>query len=158
MAELRAAAAPVSFILVSHFLEELERTCDRAIVLRNGEVAGVIPSRPVAVGDVASMMAGGRAREEGSKPRPARLSTTPILGVSGVVVDDGAPVSFEAYPGEVIGLAGLVGSGRTEVLRAIGLGRVVSGARSPSTAYRSSTRATPFGQAFSCFPKIARRA
>ena len=122
-----------SFILVSHFLDELEQHCDRAVVLRNGQVAGEIAERPVQARVLARIMARDRVMERGDTEMPEaaetgsvaieRAAAQPVvLEVSGLRALGSSPVDLQLRRGEVIGLAGLVGSGRTELLRAIALG------------------------------------
>lgn len=128
-----------SFILVSHFLEELEEHCDRAVILRNGRVSGEIASRPVSAVVLSRMMAreriaGGHVIATGQPLAPvdAALSQNdgPALQVRGVLptgARSGKGFDLEVQPGEIVGIAGLVGSGRTEILRAIALGRRTGG-------------------------------
>jgi ribose transport system ATP-binding protein len=121
------AAEGTTVLYVSHFLEEVQRIASRYTVLRDG--------RTVATGDVAgtpaatilSAMAG---RELGEAlPRTPRTAGEVVVSCKELA---GArlPVdaTFELRRGEVLGLAGLIGAGRTELLRAIfGLDRVRSG-------------------------------
>jgi ABC-type sugar transport system ATPase subunit len=126
--EMRRAAHPVSFILVSHFLEELEAHCDRAVILRNGAVVAELPPGEVTVSSLARLMRGGVEHARTSSPhvrdRTTALSGSPLLSVRGLRFGDGTPIEFDVHPGEILGLAGLVGSGRTEILEAIALGRL----------------------------------
>ncbi|NLE66903.1 MAG: sugar ABC transporter ATP-binding protein [Lentisphaerae bacterium] len=117
----------VAIVYISHFLEEIMQVADRFTVLRDGET--------VASGDVAEtpiprmveLMVGRKLAE--MFPRVPHSVGEPRLVVRGL---DRHPalnrVSFEARAGEILGIAGLVGSGRTELLRAIfGLDPVHSG-------------------------------
>lgn len=123
-----------SFILVSHFLDELEQHCDRAVVLRNGLVAGEITERPVSARALARMMARDQVAERGEVDLPdaatgadgptvAPSDQPVVLELSGLCALGAPPVDLQLRRGEVVGLAGLVGSGRTELLRAVALGR-----------------------------------
>jgi ABC-type sugar transport system ATPase subunit len=125
---LANAAEPISFILVSHFLDELEEHCDRAIVLRNGAVVGELSVGEVTAPSLARLMRGGGGVTSSVSPVTRRTSArrsdaSPILEVRGLRVDGAGPIDLEIRPGEILGLAGLVGSGRTEILSAIALGR-----------------------------------
>lgn len=128
---LAAAPTPTSFILVSHFLDELEQNCERAVVLRNGEVVGELDRDELTAANLARMMRGteveaGRpaySAEAASRGRMSSKREAPILTVRDLSIRDRAPVSLEVRPGDIVGLAGLVGSGRTSLLRAIALGR-----------------------------------
>jgi ABC-type sugar transport system ATPase subunit len=125
--DLRGAAQPSSFIIVSHFLEELAHHCDRAVVLKNGEVAGELKTGEVQVAPLARLMRGAEGapvpvKREQLASRPAQ-AMKPILRVRDLQIGSADPISFDLRPGEILGLAGLVGSGRTSILRAIALGR-----------------------------------
>ena len=116
-----------SVIWIGHFLEEIQRVADRWTVLRDGstvgtgDVAGTDPSTWV------TLMAG-RAVEEFFPPREAAPGETllELDGLAGVPMPDSASLALRR--GEILGLAGLVGAGRTELLRALfGLDAVRSG-------------------------------
>jgi ribose transport system ATP-binding protein len=125
--DLRSRTEPASFIIVSHFLEELERHCDRAVVLKNGAVVGELAPGSVKVAPLARLMRGGDGPEAPSPFRQVAKrhanDVDPVMSVRGLRIGDGEPIDFDLRPGEILGLAGLVGSGRTSILRAIGLGR-----------------------------------
>jgi ribose transport system ATP-binding protein len=111
-------AEGVAIIYVSHRLEEIAAIADRATVMRDGQVVATVPVAETPRAALVTMMVG---RDLANLPRPAyrqpgeialrvdRLTAPPRL------VD----VSLAAYRGQVLGIAGLVGSGRTELLRAI---------------------------------------
>jgi ABC-type sugar transport system ATPase subunit len=123
--ELRTAPEPASFILVSHFLEELEANCDRAVVLRNGSAVAELGEGQVTASTLARLMRGDSTatRKPQTRARVPALSTTPLLTVTGLRFGGGEPLDLDVRPGEIVGLAGLVGSGRTEILEGIALGR-----------------------------------
>jgi ABC-type sugar transport system ATPase subunit len=105
-------------VFVSHRLNEVRAICDRVVVLRDGKNAGVLPISDASDDRLITMMVG-RSIDNLYPKRP----TTPgdvVLEVQGLtrsgVIED---ISFHIRAGEVVGLAGLVGSGRTEVARAI---------------------------------------
>ena len=103
-------------VYVSHRLEEIAAVCDRVAVLRDGRNVGGAATAAINRGDLIRMMVGRELVEEFP-----RRTTTP--GDVRLVVEDlaRAPavrgVSFTARGGEILALTGLVGSGRTEVLR-----------------------------------------
>jgi rhamnose transport system ATP-binding protein len=123
---LTNAAEPISFIVVSHFLEELEEHCDRAVVLRNGAVVGELANGDVTASRLARLMRGGEGATaaSGTTRRAAarRSDAAPTLEVRGLRVSGSTPIDLQVRPGEILGLAGLVGSGRTGILSAIALG------------------------------------
>jgi len=121
------AARGIAVLYVSHFLEEVEQLCDRYTVLRDGtfvasgEIAGTTRS------ELVELMAG-RAVSE-LFPRSARSAGDPVLELH-EIAGEKLPLSasLELRRGEVVGIAGLLGSGRSELLRAIfGLDPVVRG-------------------------------
>lgn len=117
----------LSVIYISHFLEEIEEICDRFTVLRDGRVSGsgAVAGTPRA--ELIRMMVGRQIEEV--FPRTKRERGTPILRISSL---SGRKIpraaTFELHRGEILGLAGLIGAGRTESLRAIfGLDPIASG-------------------------------
>ena len=125
MGVLRSSGKAVLFI--SHFLDEVRRVADVATVLRDGRQVGVHPARELSDDEIVRLMVG-RSIEE-LYPRSARAPGDVALvvhGLTGVVKPENA--TLELRKGEVLGVAGLNGAGRTELLRLIfGLDRVVSG-------------------------------
>jgi simple sugar transport system ATP-binding protein len=117
----RIAASGVAVVYVSHRLDEIRRIARTATVMRNGEVVGTVDMATTSTEDAVAMMLGS-AYGAAVRPRARAVHRdgTPLLSVSGLSVPPKvADVSFDLYPGEILGLAGLMGSGRTEVLRAI---------------------------------------
>lgn len=119
----------VAIGFVSHKLEEVFDICDRVTVLRDGRNA--CDSAELAVlnrGDVVQMMIGRAERITKRAPRP-KTHTTPYLELRGYASALGhRDISLTVRPGEIVGLYGLVGAGRSELARAIlGLSRQVAG-------------------------------
>jgi len=114
-------------VFISHFLEEVERVADRYTVLRDGQTVGrgIIGERPMA--EVVELMVGQAVDD--LFPRSKRDRGDVALSLSGVAGrDNPQAASLELHRGEVLGIAGLVGAGRTELLRAIfGLDPVTAG-------------------------------
>src|SRR5438874_252065 len=111
----------IGIIYISHRMEEVLRLADRITVLRDGRYIGDLNRADATHDKIVAMMVG-RAfstRFPDRAPRQADQAP-PILAVQNLVVP-GAPVgvSFEARRGEIIGFAGLVGSGRTELMQVI---------------------------------------
>ncbi|WP_308208102.1 ATP-binding cassette domain-containing protein [Actinomadura madurae] len=117
----RIAEGGVAVLYVSHRLDEIRRIARTATVMRDGEVVGTVDMATTSTEDAVAMMLGS-AYEGAVRPQARAVDhgATPLLSVSGLSVPPKvADVSFDLYPGEILGLAGLMGSGRTEVLRAI---------------------------------------
>ena len=123
------AARGVGMIHISHRLDEIHRIADRVTVLRDGERVDTRATSEVTKQQIINMMVG-RVIYEQPKSKSSCASDAPVvLRVNrlnaGRLVRD---VSFELRQGEVLGFAGLIGSGRTETARAIfGADQVQSG-------------------------------
>ncbi|MEV0171418.1 sugar ABC transporter ATP-binding protein [Streptomyces sp. NPDC050803] len=119
----------VAVVYISHRLEEIRRIGDRVTVLKDGRaVAGGLPAKTTPTRDVVALMTG-RNVEYVFPQRPASPSDgAPLLEVKGLSRQgEFEPLDLAIRPGEIVGLAGLVGSGRSEILETI------YGARKPST-------------------------
>ena len=125
----RLQARGVAVIYISHALEEVRALCDRYTVLRDGENVGGGALADVQVETIVALMVG-RDMDE-LYPRTARTPGEPVLEIDALAACDGLPyrATLTVHRGEVVGIAGLVGAGRTEFLRAIfGLKAVCAGA------------------------------
>lgn len=121
-------AAGVSVLYISHRLAEVKRCCDRAVVLRDGRNAGELAKHEITHDNLVRLMVGRDLKQLFPRTRPA--AGEPVLAVRDLLYAGGPPhpVSFDVRAGEVLGMAGLVGAGRTELSEAVfGLRRVVSG-------------------------------
>jgi ABC-type sugar transport system ATPase subunit len=103
----------VSVVYVSHKMEEIFRICDRATVLRDGETAGTREIASTSPGEIVRMMVG-RDLKIAVRP-PRRPPGETLLEVADLSTGKLKGVSFELRRGEVVGIAGLVGSGRSEL-------------------------------------------
>jgi len=111
-------ARGVGIIYISHKLDEVFELADRITVLRDGELVATRDRGEVSPDDIVRMMVG---REVGSgyPPRDSQRGDV-VLHVEGLTREPRfRDVSFELRSGEILGVAGLVGAGRTEVARAI---------------------------------------
>jgi ribose transport system ATP-binding protein len=110
----------IGIIYISHRMEEVFLLCDRITVLRDGRYVGDLSRSEATPDAVVAMMVG---RELSAQYFPEKSQTPAresILKVEDLLVP-GAPagVSFEAFRGEILGFAGLVGAGRTELMEAL---------------------------------------
>lgn len=110
----------VSIIYISHRLEEVYRLSDRLTILRDGITRAVLTREEIIPEDVVHCMVG-KKLNEATESNNLKVPDTPVvldvqhLTRHGVFED----VSFKLHKGEILGLAGLVGAGRTEVVRSI---------------------------------------
>jgi ribose transport system ATP-binding protein len=123
----KLAASGVSIIYVSHKMDEVFRICHRGSVMRDGQLVGVVDLKQTATEDVIAMMVGRELVHEEHKSHATSQKRLEVKNLSSAIshVRD---VSFDVHRGEVLGVAGLVGSGRTELLRLLaGVDSIVSG-------------------------------
>src|SRR3954470_14247957 len=119
----RLKAQGHAIVYISHFIEEVKTVADRFTVLRDGRNAGGGATASATHDAIISLMVGGDVGD--LFPRSPRTRGEPILEVAGL--QPGA-ASFTLHRGEIFGVAGVIGSGRTRLLRALfGLGPVRSG-------------------------------
>ena len=110
----------VAIIFISHHLEEIFEICDRITVLRDGEYVASCAVSDVDQNRLVEMMVGRRI-ENSFPPKPELPADAPVvLDVEAVQLKRGGPLSsFQLRAGEILGFAGLVGSGRTETALAM---------------------------------------
>ena len=115
----RFRSAETGVIYISHRMEELSRISDRITVLRDGRYIDTLQTAATDQREVISLMVGRELRGE-QRPAAGRVEGEPVLSVRGLstkrLLRD---VSFDVHAGEILGFAGLMGAGRTEVARAI---------------------------------------
>jgi simple sugar transport system ATP-binding protein len=133
MAKLRSDGLAIVFI--THFLDQVYEVSDRVTILRNGEVVGTYDPASLPRLELVSLMLGRSLTALDDMAEHKMATRDHIqeeaflrakgLGLSGVI----EPIDLDLHKGEVVGLAGLLGSGRTELARLIfGLDRPDSGA------------------------------
>jgi ribose transport system ATP-binding protein len=122
-------AAGVAVVYISHRLEEIRRIGDRVTVLKDGRaVANGLPAKTTPTREVVALMTGRNVEyvfpDRPVTPPPGK----PVLTVQGLSrAGEFEALDLEVRPGEIVGLAGLVGSGRSEILE------TVYGARKPTS-------------------------
>jgi ribose transport system ATP-binding protein len=110
----------IAIVFVTHALEEALALSDCVTVLRDGRKVGTRRSADTAVEDLIEMMTGRQAGSVFPAAGGERKARTPRLRVQSLACPPlVSEVSFEVFPGEILGLAGLVGSGRTETLKTL---------------------------------------
>lgn len=106
-------------VYISHRLEELAKITDRITVLRDGQYVQTLKTTETSIPEVISLMVG-RKVEQDQRPESRTKSDEVVMRVDGIsdrnLLRD---VSFDLHKGEILGFAGLMGAGRTELARAI---------------------------------------
>lgn len=110
-------ARGLAIIFISHFMEEIYRVCDSFLVLRDGQQVGQGKLVDVPQRQLEEMMVGRTLKD--AQVELADPSDKPVLEVSGLSSADFRDVDFTVHRGEILGIAGLMGAGRTEVAEAI---------------------------------------
>lgn len=122
--ELKAKG--VAIIYISHRMEEIFEICDQVSVFRNGTYVGTRSMEGVTRDELISMMVGRDVKSVFPKV-DCKIGET-VFKVENLTGDGFHDISFEVHAGEILGVSGLVGSGRSETMRAIfGLDPVKSG-------------------------------
>lgn len=119
-------ASGVSIVYVSHKMDEIFEICDRITVLRDGRYVDTRSTDETDVKEIIRMMVGrdvADTRREGEA-----LTDRVVMSVKRLTTDKVTDVSFDLHRGEVLGVAGLVGAGRSEIGNALfGIDRIRSG-------------------------------
>lgn len=109
----------VGVLYISHRLDEVQALADRVTVLRDGQMMGTWQAADLSQRDMAELMVGRELSMLYPPKRPA-ATAAPILEVSDLAVDQGREkASFMLRPGEVLGIGGMIGSGRTELMEGL---------------------------------------
>ena len=141
-------------VYISHFIEEVKEVADRIVVLRDGRVAAA--ARPASRAGFGDRRRDGRTRRRASCIRARRAGRAKrVLEVDGL---GPGIATFTLHRGEILGIAGLLGAGRTRLLRSVfGLEPVRSGRVSVGALERASAPAATSGRAASAWSaRIAR--
>ncbi|WP_244479378.1 sugar ABC transporter ATP-binding protein [Rhizobium sp. Leaf384] len=116
----RLRARGVTMIYITHRMSELFEIADTCTVIRDGHYIGSVEMRETTPAAIVDMMFGEAARATRPPRRALDRTTAPVLEVRDLSRNGHFQnVSFELYPGEILGIAGLLGAGRTELMRAI---------------------------------------
>jgi ribose transport system ATP-binding protein len=109
----------VGMVFISHHLEEIFSVCDAVTVLRDGGYIGTVTTLETDSARLVEMMVGRRV-EQTFPPKDHPVDTAIALLEASLQSGRGSrPIEFQLHPGEILGFAGLVGSGRTETVEAL---------------------------------------
>ncbi|HEY5398196.1 MAG TPA: sugar ABC transporter ATP-binding protein [Trebonia sp.] len=137
------AANGTTVVLVSHFLGEVLELADEVTILRDGRLVQTVPAAGQTEESLMAAMLGRSLDATFPAKRPAPADAKAVLSVRDLVAPGVNGVSFDLHAGEILGLAGLVGAGRTEVARAIyRANRVQSGSVTVSAGDRTGVNVT----------------
>jgi ABC-type sugar transport system ATPase subunit len=151
MRRLKARGLPLLF--VTHRLTEALELADRVTVLRDGRVVLSAPAAELNKGDLVTAIAGRRQAQ--ARDRPRRVSEVrPSLEVRGLAGPGFGPVDLTVGEGEIVGLYGLVGAGRTELLETLAGARraTAGGARIAGERLSLRSPAAVLGQGVALVP------
>jgi ribose transport system ATP-binding protein len=110
----------IGVVYISHRMEEVLDLADRITVLRDGRHVGDLDRAEATHEKIVAMMVGRELSAHYFPPREGRSSAETVLAVEDLLVPGATtPVSFSAGRGEILGFAGLVGSGRTELMQSL---------------------------------------
>ena len=110
----------ITVVYISHRMEEVYDLSDRVTVLRDGKLVSVLEGEQISPAEIIRLMIGRELTEDESHHRMVRKEGEVVLEVRNLSAEGKLQdVSFKVRKGEVLGFGGLVGSGRTELMRAI---------------------------------------
>jgi simple sugar transport system ATP-binding protein/ribose transport system ATP-binding protein len=122
------ASRGTTILLISHFLREVLELADTVTVLRDGKLVRTAPASEETEASLVEAMLGRPLTTTFPEKRPPDADTALALSVHDLVAPGVADVSFEVRAGEIVGIAGLVGAGRSELVRAVfGANRMKAG-------------------------------
>jgi ABC-type sugar transport system ATPase subunit len=113
----RLKQSGMSIVFISHRLDEVLRIADRVTVLRNGRLIDTLPKERLTAREVISLIVGREIKE--LYPKEKVDLGPPLLCVRGLEGQGFQDINFDLHRGEILGLAGLIGAGRSEVLRSL---------------------------------------
>jgi len=107
-----------AIVYISHFIEEVKRVADKVTVLRDGKVVGSSDVRDITTDEIISLMVGRQVEE--LYPHSKRTAGEVVLEIEDLAgIKKPESASLELHRGEVLGIAGLIGAGRTELLKCL---------------------------------------
>jgi ABC-type sugar transport system ATPase subunit len=113
-------ASGVAVVFVSHRMPEVFAMSDRIAVLRNGRLVDVVRTADTTEDEVMTLMIGDAVKALEPPHSTSTVQETPALKVDSLSSGSAKNISFSVQPGEIVGIYGLIGSGRSSVARSIG--------------------------------------
>ncbi len=111
--------AGVAVIFITHFLDEIRDSCERVTIMRNGQTVSDTGIDEVTTAEIVHHMLG-PTEDVGRFAEPRTVTEAPVVTVRGLSRGgDLHDIDLDLRPGEIVGLWGLLGSGRTELIRAL---------------------------------------
>lgn len=115
----RLSAKGVGIVFISHKLDEVKRLSDRVTILRDGHLIDTLPASELSTDDMAQLMVGRELSNLYPEKPVIAANAETILSVQDLEAEGISDISFKLRKGEVLGFAGLIGSGRTAILEAV---------------------------------------
>ncbi len=109
----------IAVVLITHHLHEIFEICDRLIVLRDGDYVGASAIGDIDESGLVEMMLGHKVETQDDSQRKAAVGSEVVLQAKGLRSPYLDNVDLTLHRGEVLGIAGLMGAGRTELVRAV---------------------------------------
>jgi ribose transport system ATP-binding protein len=114
-----AASGGVGVIYITHRLPEVRRIADRVTVMRDGAIRGSAPTQEMSDDQMVALIVGRSLETTFPDKNPSSGEADDSLVVAGLSNEAFTDVALSVHPGEIVGLAGIVGNGQSEVLRAL---------------------------------------
>jgi len=110
----------ISVLYISHRMEEVYALSDRVTVLRDGKLVSVLEKGEITPAEIIRLMIGHKLEDDAVHHKLGKVEGKVILSVSNITsIGKFQNISFDLHEGEILGFGGLVGSGRTELVRAL---------------------------------------
>jgi ribose transport system ATP-binding protein len=118
----------ISIIYITHYLQDIFKICDSLTLLRDGRTIFRHETNKISINELINAMAGAETKSLSWNRRQGLRKGKPILELKNLSTKKIDSVSLSVYPGEITGIAGLLGSGRTELFKAIfGIDKITGG-------------------------------
>lgn len=121
----RLASSGIGIVLISHKLKEVLSVCSRIVVMRKGQIVASVKASEVDEKELAKLMMGSEVKDAHERSKVSLKTTEPIYIVENLTIynETGQPaisnLSFELYPGEILGVCGVEGNGQQELVEAL---------------------------------------